>query len=117
MADIDEAVRDIAALTDRREALRAELAELNERRAPAAGAVAKAAEALATATAQLAATDSEIAEARAPIVAELEEMRADLRVASALHQDLVLVEQAEPSEPGDVIAVPGIESEEALGKI
>jgi predicted nucleic acid-binding Zn-ribbon protein len=118
MSEKDEAIKQIAELTDRRETVRAKLLGLSAQRHPALKAVEKAEAALAEAKERLAAADAEIAEARLPIVAELDEVRDALRAAHGHYQELVLAEAGPaPDDPGAVLGAPGVESEEALGDL
>jgi uncharacterized protein involved in exopolysaccharide biosynthesis len=118
MSEKDEAIKQVAELTARRETVRSQMLGLNAQRHPAVKAVEKAGAALAEAKERLAAVDAEIAEARQPLVAELEEVRDALRVAHARYQELVLAEAGPaPDDPATVLGVPGVESEEALGDL
>jgi septal ring factor EnvC (AmiA/AmiB activator) len=117
MSEIEKVEAEIHDLITQRDALREQIAEVEAQRVEAATALAEAQELVVRATAALAEADAEIAAARVPLVAEVEDVQGALRVASSRHESLILAEAAEPSDGGDIVAPPGIESEEVLGKI
>lgn len=117
MSEKDEAVKEIGVLTERRAALKQQIAELEEQRRPIAEGLEEAKGAVVILAERLTAVDAKLAEARLPLQAELEQVKGELRAAHLRHQSAALSEVEPTDDSGMVLSAPGIESEEAVGPV